>query len=86
MGEELDPVNNKIVKEYLEQRNDFFDSDQDEETLYNSLLQYLWYIKLKNTCPITGAQLSKGFVADMFNILCYKNIISKNSKCKQKLN
>ena len=65
MGDELDEENNKIVKEYLEQRNDFFGKDPDEETLYNSLLQYLWYIKLKNTCPISGAQLSKGFVADI---------------------
>ena len=72
MGDELDEENNEIVKQYLEQRNDFFGKDQDEEILYNSLLQYLWYIKLKNTCPITGAQLSKGFVADIFKT----NIIS----------
>ena len=82
MGDELDEENNKIVKEYLEQRNDFFVKDQDEETLYNSLLQYLWYIKLKNTCPITGAQLSKGFVADIFKT----NIISVNYYSNQILN
>ena len=60
----------------MEQRNDFFDTDQDEETLYNSLLQYLWYIKLKNTCPITGAQLSKGFVADILQQILSSKILT----------
>jgi len=44
------------VQNYLEDRKKFFDVEIPFD-IYKSLTLYLWYIKLKHTCPLTGAVL-----------------------------
>ena len=83
MGDELDSDNDQMIKEYLIQRSDYFEKKLDDEVLYNSLLQFLWYTKLKNTCPITGAQLAKGKLLTSLNniILCMSTNRSRSTPC-----
>lgn len=55
------------IETYLEDRLNFFTSDMPEE-VYKSLMLYIWYVKLKNTCPITGTIIGTEVVdADTFS-------------------
>ena len=59
----INPKAKEIVdlSKYLEKRNEFFEKEMPDE-VYQSLLMYLWYLKLKNSCPVTGTIMGKEYV------------------------